>query len=132
MAHAARLDRLILVGEPTLAGLRDALRLKEAVKAARSDLTITVVVNRGGAAKDGELAIKDAVRNGLPKPAYVLPEDAKLAARAQATGRSIVALQPRGKVARIFRDMARDMETDGEDVAPVRHSLLQAILGGRR
>lgn len=132
MAHVARLDRLLLVGEPTLAGLRDTLRMKDAVKAARPDLAVAVIVNRGGAAKDGELVIKDAVRNGLPRPACVLPEDSKLAARAQATGQPLVALQPRGKTARMFRGLARDLALDGAEVAPARRSLLQAILGGRK
>lgn len=132
MAHVARLDRLFLVGEPTLAGLRDTLRLKEAVKAARPNLAVTVIVNRGGAAKDGELAIKDAVRNGLPRPACVLPDDAKLAARAQATGQPVVALQPRGKTASLFRDLAHGLALDGAEAAPVRRSFLQAIMGGRK
>ncbi|MEQ9575271.1 MAG: hypothetical protein RLN77_06785, partial [Rhodospirillales bacterium] len=71
--HVKHLDRLFLVTEPTLAGLRDALRLKDAALAlAGADLPVQVVLNKGGAAKKGELTDADVVKGGLPKPAYVL------------------------------------------------------------
>ncbi|PIW27053.1 MAG: hypothetical protein COW30_11815 [Rhodospirillales bacterium CG15_BIG_FIL_POST_REV_8_21_14_020_66_15] len=128
--HAARFDRLFLVTEPTLAGLRDALRLKDAVRAlAGSELPILIVLNKGGAAKRGELAVADAVNGGLPKPAYVLPDEVKAQAQAQAQGKPMVQIAPRAKASKVFFEMARDLAVDGTEEAPAK-SLFGLILGG--
>ena len=133
-AHAARLDRLILVTEPTLAGLRDALRMKDAATALTDgDLPVLIVVNKGGAAKQGELAVADAIKGGLPKPAYTLPDEVKAQGQAQATGKPLVQVAPRAKAAKVFVEMARDLATTGADAdeAPGK-SLFGLILGGRK
>lgn len=130
--HAKRLDRLFLVTESTLAGLRDGLRLKDAIReAAGSELPIEIVLNKGGAAKQGELAVADAVKAGLPKPTYVLPDEPKAQPQAQATGKPMVQVSPRAKASKVFVEMARDLavvdleETGGK-------SLFGLILGGRK
>lgn len=129
--HTKHLDRLFLVTEPTLAGLRDALRLKDAAQAlAGSDLPVLIILNKGGAAKKGELTEADVVKGGLPKPAYVLPDEIKVQAQAQATGKPMVHLAPRAKASRVIVGMARDLAVDGGDAAPAR-SLFGLILGGR-
>ena len=130
--HVVRLDRLFLVTEPTLAGLRDALRLKDATReAAGPDLPILIVLNKGGAAKTGELAAADAVKGGLPKPAYVLPDEVKVQARAQATGKPMVQIAPRAKASKVFLDMARDLAVVDAGDTPAK-SLFGLILGGRK
>lgn len=130
--HVKHLDRLFLVTEPTLAGLRDALRLKDAAQAlAGSDLPVLIVLNKGGAAKKGELTEADAVKGGLPKPAYVLPEETKVQTQAQATGKPMVQIAPRAKASRVIVEMARDLAVDDGDAAPAR-SLFGLILGGRK
>ncbi len=130
--HLARLDRLLLVTEPTLAGLRDALRLKEAVDArTQSELPVEIILNKGGAAKNGELAVADAIKAGLPKPAYVLPDETKAQAQAMALGKPMVHLAPRAKAARVFAAMARDLAL-GDDEAMGGKSLFGMILGGRK
>tara|TARA_R110001592_G_scaffold149161_3_gene374557 strand:- start:750 stop:1997 length:1248 start_codon:yes stop_codon:yes gene_type:complete len=129
--HVKHLDRLFLVTEPTLAGLRDALRLKDAAQAlAGSDLPVLIVLNKGGAAKKGELTEADAVKGGLPKPAYVLPEEIKVQSQAQATGKPMVQIAPRAKASKVIFEMARDLAVDDGDAAPAK-SLFGLILGGR-
>ncbi|MCF3629307.1 hypothetical protein RJ527_17690 [Thalassospiraceae bacterium LMO-SO8] len=130
--HVKHLDRLFLVTEPTLAGLRDALRLKDAAQAlAGSDLPVLIVLNKGGAAKNGELSEADAVKGGLPKPAYVVPDEIKVQAQAQATGKPMVHLAPRAKASKVILAMARDLAVGDSDETPVR-SLFGLILGGRK
>ena len=133
-AHAPRLDRLILVTEPTLAGLRDALRLKDAVVGlGDEDLPVQILLNKGGAAKQGELAVADAVKGGLPKPSFVLPDEIKAQAKAQATGKPLVHVAPRTKAAKVFVDMARGLSVDGEnEVEMTGKSLFGLVLGGRK
>ncbi|MEQ9555875.1 MAG: hypothetical protein RIG67_08895 [Rhodospirillales bacterium] len=130
--HVKHLDRLFLVTEPTLAGLRDALRLKDAALAlAGSELPVQIVLNKGGAAKKGELTEADAVKGGLPKPAYVLPDEIKVQAQAQATGKPMVQIAPRAKASRVIVEMARDLAVDDSTQSPPR-SLFGLILGGRK
>jgi pilus assembly protein CpaE len=130
--HVKHLDRLFLVTEPTLAGLRDALRLKDAALAlAGPDLPVLVVLNKGGAAKNGELSEADAVKGGLPKPAYVVPDEIKVQAQAQATGKPMVHLAPRAKASKVIVTMARDLAVGDSDETPAR-SLFGLILGGRK
>ncbi len=129
--HVKHLDRLFLVTEPTLAGLRDALRLKDAALAlAGTDLPVLIVLNKGGAAKKGELTEADAVKGGLPKPAYVLPDEIKVQAQAQATGKPMVQIAPRAKASKVIVEMARDLAVDDGDAVPTK-SLFGLILGGR-
>ncbi|MAN79201.1 MAG: hypothetical protein CMM77_06680 [Rhodospirillaceae bacterium] len=129
--HVKHLDRLFLVTEPTLAGLRDALRLKDAAQAlAGPDLAVLIVLNKGGAAKKGELSEADAVKGGLPKPAYVLPDEIKVQARAQATGKPMVQIAPRAKASKVIVEMARDLAVGDGEAVPTK-SLFGLILGGR-
>lgn len=130
--HVTRFDRLFLVTEPTLAGLRDGLRMKDAVeKVAGADLPVEIVLNKGGAAKNGELALADAVKGGLPKPAYVLPDEPKVQPQAQATGKPMVQTAPRAKASKIFTGMARDLVVvDGDEGSG--RSLFDLIMGGRK
>jgi pilus assembly protein CpaE len=130
--HLPRIDRLFLVTEPTLAGLRDALRLKDAAQElVGPEVPILIVLNKGGAAKKGELAEADAVKAGLPKPAYVLPEEPKFQPQAQAVGKPLVNVAPRAKASKIFLDMARDLAVDETQDRPSK-SLFGLILGGRK
>jgi len=130
--HVKHLDRLFLVTEPTLAGLRDALRLKDAaLTLAGADLPVQIVLNKGGAAKKGELTETDAVKGGLPKPAYVLPDEIKVQAQAQATGKPMVKIAPRAKASRVIVEMVRDLAVDDNTQSPPR-SLFGLILGGRK
>ena len=72
-----------------------------------------------------------AIKAGLPKPAYVLPDETKAQAMAMAMGKPMVHLAPRAKAARVFAGMARDMVVDRGESASAR-SLFGMILGGRK
>ena len=89
-----------------------------------------IVLNKGGAAKKGELTEADAVKGGLPKPAYVLPDEIKVQSQAQATGKPMVQIAPRAKASRVIVEMARDLAVDDGDAVPSK-SLFGLILGGR-
>ena len=90
-----------------------------------------IVLNKGGAAKNGELSEADAVKGGLPKPAYVVPDEIKVQAQAQATGKPMVHLAPRAKASKVIVAMARDLAVGDSDETPAR-SLFGLILGGRK
>ena len=112
--------------------IADLPRLKDAAQAlAGSDLPVLIVLNKGGAAKNGELSEADAVKGGLPKPAYVVPDEIKVQAQAQATGKPMVHLAPRAKASKVIVAMARDLAVGDSDETPAR-SLFGLILGGRK
>ena len=94
------------------------------------DLAVLIVLNKGGAAKKGELSEADAVKGGLPKPAYVLPDEIKVQARAQATGKPMVQIAPRAKASKVIVEMARDLAVGDGEAVPTK-SLFGLILGGR-
>lgn len=122
-------NRLLLVSPPSLAGMRDTLRLKRHLTS-REGAAVELVLNRVGGTAKGELA-RDAFEEGAEtKAAFVLPEDGKATAAAVVAGRPLAQASPRAKVATVLRNMAASMVPDREEAAaPLWRRLLRR--GGR-
>lgn len=98
------LDHLVVVSEPTLAGLRDAVRLKALVLGmGLSDAALHVIVNRAGLFAKGELDAKTMAAGGHLDISHVLPFDAKSAAAAMTEGRPLVQAAGRAKLGKALR-----------------------------
>ena len=95
VAQAA--TNLVLVSDLSLAGMRDTLRQLALLPVANAACQITVVANRAGEYRDGEIARKEfeaAIGRAID---FVIPFDAKAVAAATNIGRPVA--EGRGKVA---------------------------------
>jgi pilus assembly protein CpaE len=109
-------NRLLLVSPPSLAGMRDTLRLKRHLSS-REGAAVELVLNRVGGTAKGELA-RDAFEEGAEtKAAFVLPEDGKATAAAVVAGKPLAQASPRAKVATVLRTMAASLVPDREAAA---------------
>lgn len=106
-ATVKSLDRLVIVTEPTLAGLRDAVRLKTlALGAGLDEGAHAVVVNRAGMLPKGELDAKALAAGGQLKIDWTLPFDAKAAGAAMADAKPLAQVAAKGKIGKALKALA--------------------------
>jgi pilus assembly protein CpaE len=86
-----------VVTDLSLAGLRDAVRIRAMVRKAAPEAKLEFVVNRVGLHKKGEMTQADFERNLEEKVSFVVPEDPKASANA-AGGKPIAETNKGGKV----------------------------------
>ncbi len=88
---------LVLVTDLSLAGMRDTLRISQAALQANASCQLTVVVNRAGEHRAGEIAVAE-FEKAIARPIDVIvPFDAKTVAAAMNVGRPVS--RDRGRVA---------------------------------
>ncbi|MEZ5667766.1 MAG: pilus assembly protein CpaE [Alphaproteobacteria bacterium] len=118
-AHA-----VAIVTDLSLAGLRDAVRIRNTVRKAAPEAQIQFIVNRAGLHRRAEMSEADFERNLEDKIAYIVPEDAKAAANA-AGGKPLAEANKHGKAAGMLRDIASGLR----GAAPKKKGKL-GLLGG--
>jgi pilus assembly protein CpaE len=95
---------MIVVTDPSLAGMRDAMRVQSLLPSANASCAVTVVLNRSGEHRHGELS-RDEIEKGVGRKVnLVLPFDAKTVAATTNVGRPIA--DARGPVAMGLRELA--------------------------
>jgi pilus assembly protein CpaE len=100
-------DDVVLVASPDLANLRNAKNLVDALKGARpNDHPPRLVLNGVGMARRPEIAAAEFARTVEVKPVAVIAHDAKLFGAAANNGQMIAEIEPKGKVAQTFDDLA--------------------------
>ena len=133
LAHEATvksLDRLVIVTEPTLAGLRDAVRLKTLALAAGLDAAaLTVIVNRAGMLPKGELDAKALTAGGQLTVDWTLPFDAKAAGTAMADAKPLAQVAAKGKIGKALTALAGHL-APAADAEP-RGALARWFKGGK-
>jgi pilus assembly protein CpaE len=88
---------LVLVTDLSLAGMRDTLRISQAALQANASCQLTVVVNRAGEHRAGEIAVAE-FEKAIARPIDVIvPFDPKTVAAAMNVGRPVS--RDRGRVA---------------------------------
>ena len=126
----ASLEHLVVVTEPTLAGLRDAVRLKTlALEAGLDERAVFVVVNRAGLLAKGELDAKTMRAGGRLTVDYTLPFDAKSAVAAMTQGKPFIAVAGKTKAGKALQALSEALVPIGDE-APA--SLLQRLFKGGR
>ena len=126
----ASLEHLVVVTEPSLAGLRDAVRLKTlALQAGLAEQAVHVVVNRAGLLAKGELDAKTMNAGGRLAVDYTLPFDAKSAATAMTQGKPFAAVAGKTKAGKALQMLCQALVPVGDE-APA--SLLQRLFKGGR
>ena len=100
-------DEVVVVASPDLANLRNAKNLIDNIKSARPhDHPPRLVLNGMGMVKRPEISAMEFAKTVEIDPAAVLPHDAKLFGGAANNGQMIAEIEPNGKIAEIFIDLA--------------------------
>lgn len=118
---------LVLVSDLSLAGMRDAMRVNQLLQATNASCAVTVIVNRVGEHRAGEIP-KAEFERGVGRPIDVLlPFDARHVLPAVNSGRPVAS--GGGPVAAQLRRIADEL---CGTKAPVRGGLLRRVLRLRR
>ncbi len=100
-------DDMVLVANPDLANLRNAKNLIDTFKGARPhDHPPRLVLNGAGMMKRPEIAMAEFAKTVGIDPIAVIPHDAKLFGSAANNGQMIAEIEPKGKTAQIFVELA--------------------------
>jgi pilus assembly protein CpaE len=100
-------DEVIVVASPDLANLRNTKNLIDNVKGARlNDAPSRLILNGVGMLKRPEIAPADFAKAVETEPTAIIPHDAKLFGAAANNGQMIAEIEPNGKTAQIFVDLA--------------------------
>jgi pilus assembly protein CpaE len=128
-------DDVIVVASPDLANLRNAKNLIDNIKGARlHDAPPRLVLNGVGMLKRPEIAGAEFAKAVETETAAVIPHDAKLFGAAANNGQMIAEIEPNGKTAQIFVDLASALVGKTEARKPKRGVLEPFIakLGRKR
>ena len=100
-------DEVIVIASPDLANLRNAKNLIDNVKSARpNDAPPRLVLNGVGMLKRPEIAATEFAKAVETGPTAVIPHDAKLFGAAANNGQMVAEIEPNGKTAEVFADLA--------------------------
>jgi pilus assembly protein CpaE len=100
-------DEVVVVASPDLANLRNAKNLIDNIKIARPhDHPPRLVLNGVGMLKRPEISATEFAKTVEIDPAAILSHDAKLFGAAANNGQMIAEIEPNGKSAEIFVDLA--------------------------
>ena len=128
-------DDVIVVASPDLANLRNAKNLIDNVKGARlHDEPPRLVLNGVGMLKRPEIAAAEFAKAVETGPVAVIPHDAKLFGAAANNGQMIAEIEPNGKTAQVFVELASLLAGRPETRKPKRGVLepLMAKLGRKK
>jgi pilus assembly protein CpaE len=100
-------DEVIVVASPDLANLRNAKNLIDNVKGARlHDAPPRLILNGVGMLKRPEIAAAEFAKAVETGPTAIIPHDAKVFGAAANNGQMIAEIEPNGKTAQVFVDLA--------------------------
>jgi pilus assembly protein CpaE len=122
----AAMDAITVVTDLSLAGLRDSVRLRTGLSRLAPDAQISVVANRVGMEKNGELSPAEFERGLGGKVDFLLPEDPK-AAKAALDGKPLATVLAAGKAAPQFAGLIQRM--GGIDTGSGKQKRLFGLLG---
>jgi pilus assembly protein CpaE len=128
-------DEVIVVASPDLANLRNTKNLIDNVKGARlNDAPSRLVLNGVGMLKRPEIASVEFAKAVETDPTAIISHDAKLFGAAANNGQMIAEIEPNGKTAQVFVDLASMLAGRAEARKPKRGVLepLMAKLGRKK
>jgi pilus assembly protein CpaE len=122
-------DEVVVVANPDLANLRNAKNLIDFLKGARpNDHPPRLVLNAVGMMKRPEIALAEFAKSVEMTPVGVIPHDAKLFGSAANNGQMIAEIEPKGKAAQIFVDLASAVAGRREQ-AKARKGFFNSLVG---
>jgi pilus assembly protein CpaE len=128
-------DEVLVVASPDLANLRNAKNLIDNVKGARlNDAPSRLVLNGVGMLKRPEIAAAEFAKAVETDPTAIIAHDAKLFGAAANNGQMIAEIEPNGKTAQVFVDLASTLAGRTDTRKPKRGVLepLIAKLGRKK
>ena len=121
-------DEVIVIASPDLANLRNAKNLIDNVKAARlNDAPPRLILNGVGMLKRPEIAAAEFAKAVEAGPTALIPHDAKLFGAAANNGQMIAEIEPNGKTAQVFAEIASAL-TGGADIRKPKRGVLEPII----
>jgi pilus assembly protein CpaE len=100
-------DEVIIVAAPDLANLRNAKNIMDMIRGSRpNDYPPRLIVNGVGMPKRPEISLADFAKTVESEAVAVIPHDAKLFGAAANNGQMIAEIEPKGKTAEAFSDLA--------------------------
>lgn len=121
-------DEVVVIASPDLANLRNAKNLIDNVKSARlNDAPPRLVLNGVGMLKRPEIAAAEFAKAVETGPTAVIPHDAKLFGAAANNGQMIAEIEPNGKTAQAFADLASAL-AGRTDVRKPKRGVLEPLI----
>lgn len=117
---------VVVVSDPTLAGMRDTLRLKKMIKVATPGSDLSIVVNRVGPSKNGELSISDFENGAELSVDHQIPLDVKSAVLAEGAGKTIAEVAKSSKIAQALRELTK--QVSGVEDEEIKSSLWNRLV----
>jgi len=100
---------IVVVANPTLAGMRDTMRLCKLVRAKTPASELCIAVNCVGGTKSGELSIADFEVGAELSIDHQIPLDVKTAILAEGAGKTAGEVGKNTKMTQALRDLSRDV-----------------------
>jgi pilus assembly protein CpaE len=121
-------DEVIVVASPDLANLRNAKNLIDNMKGARlHDSAPRLVLNGVGLLKRPEIGAAEFAKTVETSSSAVIPHDAKLFGAAANNGQMIAEIEPNGKTAQVFADLASAL-AGRTDVRKPKRGVLEPLI----
>ena len=109
-------DEVIVVAAPDLANLRNAKNIMDNIRSARPhDYPPRLILNGVGMPKRPEISVAEFAKTIEVEPIAIIPHDAKLFGSAANNGQMIAEVEPKGRAAEIFADLANLVAGRAED-----------------
>ena len=102
----ATAQEIVLVTELSLAGIRDTLRIKTALKNLESFAALTVVASRTGASRAGQVNTAAFEKGAQIKIDVTIPEDHKIVGEAANSGKAVGAVSKQAPVTKAMLALA--------------------------
>lgn len=118
---------VVVVSDPTLAGMRDTQRLTKLVKTVTPESELSVVVNRVGKSKNGELTIKDFEGGAELIIDHQIPLDMKTQILAEGAGKTLGEVGKSSKMAQALRKLSQ--KVSGSEVEFSRAPFWKRLVG---
>lgn len=122
-------QKIVLVSDLSLVGMRDVARLSRLCSEAAPDAALHIVLNRVGMAAKGEIPKAEFVKGAELPVNHQIPFDGKLAATASIAGKTFPAVAARSAPVKSLRKLAADLvqRPDAPGARSAKNSLLSML-----
>lgn len=107
-------DHVILVSDLSLAGMRDTVRFAQLIQESAPQAVLTVIANKVGGAKKGELPRKEFQRNTEMPVKHFIPHEPSIAVAAANAGKAFPVISKNSPVVKDLRSLAKNISGIGE------------------
>jgi len=126
----AAAHEIVLIAEMSLAGIRDTLRIKNALQSLGSAAHVTLMASRTNASQSGQVD-RDAFEKGAQiKIDFIVPEDAKAVTEAANTGKTLGATAQESPVTKVLLAFASRLSGKTPTAGAQKKGLFDTIAAG--